>query len=118
LKNGGHPLNPQGSWREWNSLFEKYIQDFILENIIMAYETVKLKDKETGKKEPVKFKVGGLHQSLGVPQDKDLPKGIMEKIKKMKVGEKVKVMGKEITITAKIKRQATLGLNLMGKKSK
>ena len=82
----------------------------------MAYETVKLKDKETGKKEPVKFKVGGLHKSLGVPQDKDLPKGIMEKIKKMKVGEKVKVMGKEITITATIKRQATLGLNLMGKK--
>tara|TARA_R110000787_G_scaffold244744_1_gene350604 strand:- start:62 stop:316 length:255 start_codon:yes stop_codon:yes gene_type:complete len=84
----------------------------------MAYETAQLKDSDTGKVEKVKYKVGGLHKSLGVPADKDLPKGIMEKIKKMKVGDKVKVMGKEITITATIKRQATLGLNLMGKKSK
>jgi len=84
----------------------------------MAYETAKLKDSETGKVEKVRYKVGGLHMSLGVPQDKDLPKGIMEKIKNKKVGDKITVNKKVIIITAKIKRQAVLGLNLMGKNSK
>lgn len=78
--------------------------------------TVKLEDKETGKKQKVTFKSGGLHESLGVPKDKDLPKGIMEKIIKLGVGKKVKVMGKDIEITDKIRRQAQLGLNLSKKK--
>lgn len=82
------------------------------------YDTAELKDAETGKVEKVRYRQGGLHISLGIPQDEDLPKGIMEKIKAKKVGDKIKVKGKDIEITLKIKRQAVLGLNLMGKSKK
>ena len=73
--------------------------------------TVKLKDDD-GKKKPVTFKKGALHKALGVPESEDLPKGIMEKIKKGKVGDFVIVNGKKIKITDKLKKQAVLGLNL------
>jgi len=80
------------------------------------YDTAELKDKDTGKVEKVKFKVGGLHASLKMKPDEDIGKDIMEKIKKAEVGTKMKVKGKDIMITQKIKRQATLGLNLMKRK--
>lgn len=35
-------------------------------------QTVTLKPKKTGQK-PIKFKKGGLHQSVGVPQGKKIP---------------------------------------------
>ena len=58
------------------------------------YDTAELKDAETGKVEKVRYRQDGLHISLGIPQDEDLPKGIMEKIKAKKVGDKIKVKGK------------------------
>ena len=73
--------------------------------------TVKLKDDD-GKKKKVTFKTGGLHKALGVPMDEDLPKGIMMKIKKANIGDSVMVKGKSIKVTDKLKKQATLGLNL------
>ena len=73
--------------------------------------TVKLEDDD-GKKKKVTFKTGALHRALGVPEDEDLPKGIMTKIKNSKVGDMVTVKGKKIKVTERLKKQAVLGLNL------
>lgn len=52
-------------------------------------KTVTVKPKKKGQK-PIKFKEGGLHRSLGVPEDKPIPPGKMKAALAGKHGPKAK----------------------------
>ena len=75
-------------------------------------------EKETitlgGKK--ITFKKGALHKQLKVPLDEDIGNFNLRKIKKGEVGDMVKVKGKMFKITSLMKKRATFGLTLQGKK--
>ena len=75
------------------------------------YETVKLKD-DKGVEKKVRFRKGALHRQLGVPEDEDLPRGIMQKIKNSKIGDFITVRKKKIKVTELLKKRAVLGINL------
>ena len=80
-------------------------------------ETARLKDKETGKTETVRFKEGALHRQLGYKGDKSL-NAVMRKIKKSEIGETVMLpapINKKFKITKLLHQRAVLGLNLQGK---
>jgi hypothetical protein len=82
----------------------------------------KVKKHEKGEKETVvldgtkiTFKKGGLHRSLKVPDDYTFKRGELNKLKKVEVGDDFKFKGKTIKMTGRVKKQITLGLNLMKK---
>ena len=66
--------------------------------------------------EKVKFQKGGLKKSLGVKEDYTFSKAELERLKKHEVGKKFKYKGKDMTMTAKLKKQITLALTLMSSK--
>ena len=66
-----------------------------------------------GKK--VKFKSGGLHAALKTPEGYTFKRSVLNKIKKVAVGEDFDFLGKKRKMTGKLKKQVTLGLNLMKK---
>jgi hypothetical protein len=67
-----------------------------------------------GKK--VKFRKGALHKQLKVPLDEDIGNFNLRKIKRGEVGDMVRVKGKMFKITKLMKKRATFGLTLQGKK--
>ena len=81
------------------------------------FENKKGNKKETveldGQK--VTFNKGGLHKSLKVEPDYTFKRGELNKLKKVEVGDMFKFKGNDIKMTGKIKKQLTLGLNLMKK---
>ena len=72
-------------------------------------ETVELDGKK------VTFNKGGLHKSLKVGEDYTFKRGELNKLKKVEVGDSFKFKGNDIKMSSKIKKQLTLGLNLMKK---
>jgi len=66
-----------------------------------------------GKK--VKFKSGGLHASLKTPEGYTFKRTVLNKLNKTGVGEEFDFLGKKRKMTGKLKKQITLGLNLMKK---
>lgn len=68
--------------------------------------------RKKGKK-PIKFQAGGLHRSLGIPQDEKIPTSLVKRLIRAEVGETVtnptSKGRKKIKVTTKIKRQVVLG---------
>ena len=73
-------------------------------------ETIKIGGKT------IKFKKGALHKQLKIPLDEDIGNSNLRKIKKGEVGDMVRVKGKMFKITSLMKKRATFGLTLQGKK--
>ena len=67
-----------------------------------------------GKK--IKFRKGALHRQLKIPEDQDIGNVNLRRIKKGEVGDMVKVKGRMFKITKLLKKRATFGLTLQGKK--
>ena len=67
-----------------------------------------------GKK--VKYRKGALHKQLKIPLDENIGNFNLRKIKKGEVGDMVKIKGKTFKITNLMKKRATFGLTLQGKK--
>jgi len=60
----------------------------------------------------IELKKGALHKELGIPEDKKIPINLLEKIKILNIGDKLKLPnGKVIMVTRKLKRRANLALN-------
>tara|TARA_R100000700_G_C3169573_1_gene144300 strand:+ start:1794 stop:2132 length:339 start_codon:yes stop_codon:yes gene_type:complete len=66
--------------------------------------------------ETIKFRRGGLHRSLKVPDDYTFKIAELRKLQKIETGKDFKFKGKEIKMTPLVKKQLTLGINLMDKK--
>ena len=63
--------------------------------------------------EKVKFKKGGLRKSLKAPEDHKFRKGNLKKLLKIPVGDSFDFLTRKHKMTAKIKKQINLALNLM-----
>lgn len=66
--------------------------------------------------ETIKFRRGGLHRSLKVPDDYTFKTAELRKLQKIETGKDFKFQGKDIKMTPLVKKQLTLGINLMSKK--
>ena len=64
-----------------------------------------------GKK--VTFRKGGLHRALNVPMSYKFTVRRLQGLKKVKTGEMFTFNKRKIKMTSKIKKQITLGINLM-----
>ena len=64
-----------------------------------------------GKK--IKFSKGGLHKSLKTPDDYKFKKSELRKLNKVEIGDMFDFQKKKMKMTSRIKKQITLGLNLM-----
>jgi len=78
----------------------------------MAYEKEEI---ELGGKK-IEIKKGALSKQLGIPIEKDIPKSLLRKLKKMKVGEETEYKGKKIKITRLLKQRVSLAMTLKGMK--
>lgn len=76
----------------------------------MAYEREQI---ELGGKK-IEIKKGALSKQLGIPIEKDIPKGLLRKLKKMKVGGETEYKGKKIKITRLLKQRVNLAMTLKG----
>jgi hypothetical protein len=74
----------------------------------------KMETAELGGKE-VKFKGGALHAALKTPKGHTFKRATLNKIQKVAVGDEFEFLGKKRKMTTKLKKQVTLGLNLMKK---
>jgi hypothetical protein len=77
-------------------------------------ESVTLKDSD-GKPKRVEYREGGLRKALDFPDNKPVPKSLMERIAKAKDDDEITYLAgkKKIKVTPTLRRQAVLGLNLM-----
>mgnify|MGYP003134251886 CR=1 FL=1 len=66
--------------------------------------------------ETIKFRRGGLHRSLKVPDEYTFKMAELRKLQKIDTGKEFKFKGKDIKMTPLVKKQLTLGINLMSKK--
>ncbi len=80
----------------------------------MAYEKEEI---ELGGKK-IEIKKGALSKQLGIPIEKDIPKSLLRKLKKMKVGEATEYKGKNIKITRLLKQRVSLAMTLKGMNKK
>ena len=62
----------------------------------------------------IKFKKGGLHDSLKVPESYKFTKAQIGRYAEKDVGDMIRIGGNSIKITAKIKKQINLAKTLMG----
>jgi hypothetical protein len=65
--------------------------------------------------ETIKFRRGGLHRSLKVPMEYTFKTAELRKLNKVETGKDFSFQGKKIKMTPLIKKQLTLGINLMKK---
>lgn len=74
---------------------------------------IKRRKKKTTKKKwiPKNIKKGALKRQLGYKENQTIPMSILNKILKAKVGSKITIKGKTITVTATLKRRANLAHN-------
>ncbi len=63
--------------------------------------------------ETIKFRRGGLHRSLKVPMEYSFKRAELEKLNKIETGKDFSFQGKKIKMTPLVKKQLTLGINLM-----
>ena len=80
----------------------------------MAYEKEEI--ELDGKK--IEIKKGALSKQLGIPIEKDIPKNLLRKLKKMKIGESTDYKGKNIKITRLLKQRVNLAMTLKGMNKK
>lgn len=75
------------------------------------------KAKKTGEVvldgEKIKFKEGGLRNQLKVPKDYKFTKSDLNKLNKIKTGEKFNFLGKEFKKTPLMAKRISFGLTLM-----
>ncbi len=64
------------------------------------------------------FKKGTLHGQLGIAKGRKLPKSLLKKVMKAKVGGKIFYNGKKILVTSLLKKRVNLALNLRKMKKK
>ena len=76
----------------------------------MAYEKQEI--KLGGKK--ITIKKGALSHQLGIPIDKDIPKSLLWKLDKMKIGEETDYKGKKLKISRLLKQRVSLAITLKG----
>jgi len=57
-------------------------------------------------------KKGALRSQLGIKEGEKIPKSLLRRISKAKVGTKISFRGKSITVTAKLKKRAVLAMSL------
>jgi len=62
----------------------------------------------------IKFKKGGLHDSLKVPESYKFTKAQIGRYAEKDVGDMIRIGGNSIKITSKIKKQINLAKTLMG----
>ena len=65
--------------------------------------------------ETIKFRRGGLHRSLKVPMEYSFKRAELEKLNKIETGKDFTFQKKKIKMTPLVKKQLTLGINLMKK---
>ncbi len=80
----------------------------------MAFEREEI--ELDGKK--IEIKKGALSKQLGIPVEKDIPKSLLRKLKKMKIGESTDYKGKNIKITRLLKQRVNLAMTLKGMNKK
>ena len=76
----------------------------------MTYEKEEI--KLGGKK--ITIKKGALSRQLGIPIEKDIPKALLWKLDKMKIGEETEYKGKKLRITRLLKQRVSLAITLKG----
>jgi len=76
--------------------------------IYMKKETIKLGGKK------IDIKKGALSKQLGIPEEKDIPKGLLTRLNAMKVGETTEYKGKTLKITRLLKQRVSLAMTLKG----
>lgn len=88
---------------------------------LMGGKMVEIKYGPT-KKDPeginIKFRKGGLHKSMGVPENYRFKMSQIEKWAKLPVGKTIMCNGKKVKITEKIRKQLDLAKTLMGFKKR
>ena len=82
---------------------------------MVVYDTAILED-DSGKKQKVRFKKGALHRQLKIPEDQDILKQLLRKLKKAEVGDSVVYKKKNYNVTTLMKRRVNFAFVLMGKK--
>ena len=78
----------------------------------------KPKSKSEGDDPFDNIKEGALHKQLGYKEDDKIPKNVLEKIKKGKVGTSTVINGKERKITDLLHKRVNFALNFGYKKKK
>lgn len=77
---------------------------------------VKKKEPEMSKVEidnkTIDIKKGALSRQLGIPEDKNIPMTLLNKLKKMEVGEEFEHNGKKMKMTNALKKRIVLAINL------
>jgi len=60
----------------------------------------------------VEINKGALHRQLGIPEEKNIPMTLLNKLKKMEIGEEFEQNGKKMKMTRGLKRRVVLGITL------
>ena len=76
-------------------------------NIMVEYETAEIDG------EKIKYKKGALHRQLKIPEDENIGRANLMKIKKAEIGDNVSIKGKDFKVTALLKKRAVFALTLM-----
>ena len=66
----------------------------------------------------ITIKKGALSKQLGIPIDKDIPKSLLWKLDKMKIGESTEYKGRNLKITRLLKQRVSLAITLKGMRKK
>ena len=72
----------------------------------MEKETIELGGKE------IEIKKGALSRQLGIPEEKNIPMTLLNKLKKIEVGESFEHNGKKMKMTSALKKRITLAITL------
>ena len=85
-----------------------------------AHSKAKKEDSKTGEVvldgKKITFKEGALHKQLKTPSGYKFTRATLNKLKKIENGKKFDFLGKDFTMTDKLKKRISFGLVLMGKK--
>ena len=85
-----------------------------------AHTKAKKEDSKTGEVvldgKKITFKEGALHKQLKTPSGYKFTRATLNKLKKIENGKKFDFLGKDFTMTDKLKKRISFGLVLMGKK--
>lgn len=57
------------------------------------------------------LKKGALSKTLGIPEEKNIPKSLLQKIKKAEVGTTMEYKGKKIKVTKLLQKRVNFAIN-------
>jgi uncharacterized protein with WD repeat len=60
----------------------------------------------------IDIKKGALSRQLGIPEEDNIPMSLLNKLKKIEVGEEFEHKGKKMKMTAPLKKRITLAITL------